>query len=78
MYVDGINYRRIGRLMKVSHQSVVNWVTQAASTVKPEDAPSPNLSKDDVVELDELFTFIGDKKTKPTLSRKSTGKHVVS
>ena len=29
-YVDGTNYRRAGRFMNVSHQSVVNWVNQAA------------------------------------------------
>jgi len=77
-HIDGTNFRRTGRLMKVSHQSVVNWVKQAAQTIKPEDAPSPTLGEEDVVELDELFTFVKDKKTRSTSSRKSTGKHAVS
>jgi transposase-like protein len=76
-YIDGTNYRRTGRLMKVSHQSVVNWVTEAAQDVKPEDAPSPVLGEEDVVELDELFTFVRDKKTRSTSSHKFTGKHAV-
>ena len=78
MYVDGTNYRRTGRFMNVSHQSVVNWVNQVARAVQSEDAPRPALGEDDVVELDELFTFVGDKKTKSTLSHKSTGKRAVS
>ena len=61
--------------MKVSHQSVVNWVTQAADQIKPEDAAIPEVGEDAVVELDELFTFIDSKKTKPMLLRKSTEKH---
>ena len=77
MYVDGTNYRRVGRFMKVSHQSVVNWVTQAADHIKPEDAAIPEVGEDAVVELDELFTFISSKKKKPTLLRKSTGKPAV-
>ena len=77
MYVDGTNYRRVGRFMKVSHQSVVNWVTQAADQIKPEDAAIPAVGEDAVVELDELFTFISSKKKKPTLLRKSTGKPAV-
>lgn len=62
MYVDGTNYRRAGRFMNVSHQSVVNWVNQVVQNVRLEDAPRPVLGEDDVVELDELFTFVGDKK----------------
>jgi insertion element IS1 protein InsB len=77
-YLDDGNFRRIGRQLKVNHQTVVNWVNQAASTLLPDDAPRPVIDDDAVVELDELFTFIGDKKTKPTLSPKFTGKPGVS
>lgn len=77
-YLDDGNFRRIGRRLKVNHQTVVNWVNQAASTLQPDDAPRPIIDDDAVVELDELFTFIGDKKTKPTSSRKFTGKPGVS
>ena len=77
MYVDGVNYRRAGRFLNVSHQSVVNWVTQAADQVKPNATVRPVVDEDTIVELDELFTFVGAKKTKPTSSRKSTGKRAV-
>src|SRR5215216_8189484 len=69
MYVDGGNYRRIARTLGVSHQSVVNWVNEATQQVNPEATPRPGVGEDDVVELDELFTFVGDKKTLSTSSR---------
>ena len=62
MYVDGNNLRRIGRQLGVSPQSVANWVK--AHTAQLPTAPQPNEA--DVVEMDELHTFIERKKTKPT------------
>lgn len=62
MYVDGINFRRIGRFLGVHHQSVINWVNASAEQVP--DAPVPTQVDD--VEMDELFTFIGSKKRKST------------
>ena len=58
--VDGVNYRRIARQLGVSHVSVMNWVNAAADAL-PEKPPVPSSSV--VIEEDELFTFIGDKKT---------------
>lgn len=65
MYVDGNNLRRIGRHLGVNHQSVANWVKSYAAQLP--DAPLP--TDLDTVELDELFTFVGEKKTKPTSSQ---------
>ena len=78
MVVDGANYRRAGRYLKVNHQSVANWFKAATGQVKAEDAPRPNVGEWDTVELDELFTFVGHKKTKSTSSRKSIAKRGVS
>ena len=63
MYVDGLGFRRIGRLLGVNHQSVVNWVNayHAALPPLPEVAPDTE-GKVEVIEMDELFTFIGAKK----------------
>lgn len=62
MYVDGMNFRRIGRQLGVDHKSVINWVKAYGAQLPA--APLP----DDVnnAELDELFTFVGDKKTSST------------
>ena len=63
LYLDGMNFRRIARHLKVNHQTVINWINAHATTV-PTPPPLPD-TKPTIVELDELFTFIGDKKTKP-------------
>jgi transposase-like protein len=60
MYVEGSSYRSIARILKVNPQSVVNWVSQYAN--KLPNAPMP--AKVKKAELDELYTFVGKKKTK--------------
>lgn len=65
MYVDGVNFRRIGRLLGVTHQSVANWVAAHARTL-PEAPPAPPTERGQalaVSELDELYTFEGEKKS---------------
>lgn len=62
MYVEGSSYGSIGRVLKVNPQSVANWVS--AYTAKLPKAPLPEKVKH--AELDELFTFVGKKKTKST------------
>ncbi len=59
LYVDGMNYRRIARHLGVDHKSVINWVK--AYTSQLPDAPQPKAVIK--AEMDELFTFIGSKKT---------------
>lgn len=60
MYVEGSSYGSIARILKVNPQSVANWVGQY--TAKLPAAPVPRKVKK--AELDELYTFIGEKKTK--------------
>ena len=63
MDVDGLNFRRIARLVGVHHQTVINWVNAAAARV-PEVTPSPPTAE--TVELDELYTFVAQKKSEST------------
>ena len=65
MYVEGSSYGSIGRVLKINPQSVANWVNQYTSKLPP--APMPNKVRK--AELDELYTFIGEKKTKSISSR---------
>jgi len=65
MYVDGGNLRRIARHLKIAPQTVAYWVTEVAEALP--SAPVPNEVKE--AEMDELFTFIGDKKTESTFSQ---------
>ena len=66
LYVDGMNLRRIARTLGVTHPTVAAWVKAYAASL-PDAPPSPTALMD-VNELDELFTFVGSKKTKSTSS----------
>jgi hypothetical protein len=73
MYVDGGNLRRIARHLKVAPQTVANWATYRAEALP--EAPLPGEVRE--AEMDEMFTFIGGKKTKSTSSRKLIAKLAV-
>ena len=64
LYMEGINFRRIARILQVSHGSVMNWVKAYAAQLPP--APVPAETPLHIVEMDELHTFVGDKKTDGT------------
>ena len=51
LYLEGNGFRRIERILKVSHVSVINWVKKAGA--KLEEDPKKD-EKVDVLELDEL------------------------
>jgi transposase len=61
LYIDGLNFRRIARILEISHQTVANWVKAHADTL-PDSPPIP-ADDVEVEELDELFTFVERKKT---------------
>ena len=59
LYLEGLGFRSIGRFLGVSHVSVYNWVKsfgKKLDTIKSEKAI-------EVVEIDEMHSYIGDKKT---------------
>ena len=60
-YLEGNGLRRIGRYLHVAHQTIANWIN-AAHRQLPSSVPQPVLSE--VTELDELYTFVQQKKTK--------------
>jgi transposase len=60
LYVDGGNLRRIARHLKVHHRTVALWVAEHAEALP--NVPMPQEVKE--AEMDELYTFISDKKTK--------------
>lgn len=59
LYADGLSFRRIARTLSVNHQTVINWVNAAADALPTPARPTAC----EIVELDELHTFIGEKKT---------------
>jgi len=60
-----MNLRKMGRQLKVHHRTVALWVVDRAETLP--NAPMPQEVQD--AEMDELFTFIGDKKTESMFLR---------
>jgi transposase-like protein len=59
MYIDGAGLRRTGRQLGVHHQTVANWTQEHAEQLPT--TPVPKEVK--TAEFDEIFTYIGDKKT---------------
>ena len=62
--VDGVSFRRIARHLGVDHVTVMLWVK--AHTDQLPDAPLPAEKPLHIVEMDELYTFIGTKKSGST------------
>jgi len=57
MYLEGLGFRHIGMVLKISYVTVYNWVKKWGASVElpvREDAI-------DVVELDEMHTYVGKK-----------------
>ena len=59
MYLEGLGFRSIGRILGVSHVAVYNWIKSFGSKVD-EIKSDANV---DIVEIDEMHSYIGDKKT---------------
>ena len=75
LYLEGANFRRIGRVLGVNHQSVVNWVNAYHAGLPAAARP---VSEPETLEMDELFTFVGSKKARPTSSPSSKGRRGAS
>lgn len=59
LYLEGLGFRSIGRILKVSHVSVYNWIRSFGKKVDElRSSKTP-----EVVEIDELHSYIGNKKT---------------
>ncbi|HEX2621878.1 MAG TPA: IS1 family transposase [Phototrophicaceae bacterium] len=59
LYLEGTNYRQIDRLLEVDHKTVMHWVK--VYTGQLPFAPVPD--DENNAELDELFAFVGERKT---------------
>jgi len=75
LYLEGTNFRRIGRVLGVNHQSVVNWVNSYHASLP---AAEQSVAAPQTLEMDELFTFIGSKKLKPTSLLSSSERRAAS
>jgi len=69
LYLEGNGFRRIGRLLSVNHQSVVNWINAFHAQLRTQKMALPVPGQVSTLEMDELFTFIGTKKSQHSSSR---------
>jgi hypothetical protein len=58
LYLEGLGFRSIGRLLGFSHVAVYQWVKAFGETVEQIKRPAAQ-----IVELDELHSYVGHKKT---------------
>lgn len=79
LYLEGNGLRRIGRLLKINHQTVANWVTAAHSRLPPQTVTAETAAQPAAtaatLEMDELYTFVRSKKATPSSSRSSIARH---
>ena len=59
LYLEGLGFRSIGRFLKCSHVAVYNWIKAHGESI---DAVR-SAAGVEVVEMDEMHTYIGSKKT---------------
>lgn len=54
LYLEGLGFRAIGRLLKISNVTVLNWVRDAGKSLPERKTPASL----EIIELDELCTHI--------------------
>ena len=60
LYLEGNGFRAIGRLLGVSNVTVLNWIHHFGEAVGPIRKPEDGTIE--IVEIDEMFSFIQQKK----------------
>ena len=58
LYLEGLGFRSIGRILGFSHVAVYNWIKsfgEQVEAVKQKEAT--------IVEIDEMHSYVGNKKT---------------
>lgn len=60
LYLEGLGFRSIERILKVSNVSVLKWVRKFGKEIEATREPARDI---EIVEMDELHTYIRDKKT---------------
>lgn len=59
MYLEGLGFRSIGRVLKISYGTVFNWIKKWGEQVELPVSDKPV----EIVELDEMHSYVGKKKT---------------
>ena len=60
LYLEGLGYRSIGRILNVSHVSIYRWIKLFGSKLKELQSETDVCR---ITEIDEMHSYIGSKKT---------------
>ena len=60
MYLEGMGFRSIERILKVSNVTILNWIKSFGKQIEEYRRTEGDL---EIIEMDELHTYIGEKKT---------------
>ncbi len=60
LYLEGLGFRSIGRVLGVSNVSILNWIRNFGEKVKELQNDNDSIK---FAELDEMHSYIGNKKT---------------
>ena len=60
LYLEGLGFRSIGRILDVSNVSVLNWIRSYGKEVESLQSESNDI---EIVEVDEMHSYIEYKKT---------------
>jgi len=69
LYLEGLGFRAIGRILKISHGTVYQWVRKTGESLELPKTEGPVA----VVELDEMHSYVGQKKITAGYGSPSTG-----
>jgi len=59
LYLEGLGFRSMGRFLNCSHVAVYNWIKAYGESIDLIRSDG----KIEIIELDEMHTYIGSKKT---------------
>jgi len=59
LYLEGLGFRSIGRVLKVSHVTAFNWIRSFGEKIDS----LRSSGQIEVIEIDEMHTYVGSKKT---------------
>ena len=60
LYFEGNSSRAVGRILKIGKETCLRWIKSCSNKIKPKNYKNERL---EVMEMDELYTFMSKKKT---------------
>ena len=60
LYFEGNSSRAVGRILKIGKETCLRWIKSCSNKLKPKNYKNERV---EVIEMDELYTFMSKKKT---------------